>query len=415
MRHPLALTLYLSLTALDGGGPEEALPPPRPEGPLLWAQADGPARLPGLTALAERLAREDGVATLVTLPAASLSALPPAGGTAPAAFSAALSQPPLLRPVPSESAGRIAAFLGYWRPSLLLWAGGALRPGLLARSPVPRLLCEGAPEGPLLGTARWMPGLARATVALFDHALVSDEAAAARLSRAGLPEERLEILPALDPPVPVLPCNERERRDLAQTIGARPVWFAADLPLSEVGAVIAAHRHALRGTHRLLLIAAARDPAEAPMMARAFGEAGLRVSLRAEGGEPDETAAVYLADGPGETGLWLRLAPLVFLGGTLPGGPGGRHPFEAAALGSALLHGPVTAPHDIPWIRLRQAGGAHLVRNAVELGQAIESLLAPDRAARMAHAAWDVATRGAVTLNRLAELVLDRLDRREAA
>lgn len=406
MRHPPALAAYLALTALDGGGPEEAPPPPRPEGPLLWAQADGPARLPGLAALADRLARDEGVATLVTLPAAALDALPP---------SAALARPVLLRACPPESAGRIAAFLGHWRPSVLLWAGGALRPGLLARTPAPRLLCEGAPDGPLLGPGRWMPGLARATLPLFGHALVTGEAEADRLSRAGLLDEQVEILPPLDPPAPVLPCNERERRDLAQTIGARPVWLAADLPLSEVAAVIAAHRHALRGAHRLLLIAAPRDAAETPVMARAFEEAGLRVSLRADGGEPEESAEVYLAEGSGESGLWLRLAPLVFLAGTLPAGPGGRHPFEAAALGSALLHGPVTAPHGVPWMRLDKAGAARLVRNAVELGQAIEGLLAPDRMARMAQGAWDVATQGAATMNRLVELILDRLDARGAA
>ena len=148
-------------------------------------------------------------------------------------------------------------------------------------------------------------------------------------------------------------------------------------------------------------------------MARALGEAGLRVALRAEGEEPEDNTQVYLADGTGEMGLWLRLAPLALLGGTLPGGAGGRNPNEAAALGSALLHGPVVAPHAEAWGRLDAAGAARVVLNGAELGRAVDALLAPDRVAAMAHAGWDVATRGAEVSNRVADLIHEALARRE--
>jgi hypothetical protein len=75
---------------------------------------------------------------------------------------------------------------------------------------MPRLLVDGAPEPQLLECgARW-PRLARAVVPLFDHALVRGDAAAERMTWAGLPEERLEIAGPLEVPAPVLPCNERE-------------------------------------------------------------------------------------------------------------------------------------------------------------------------------------------------------------
>ena len=150
-------------------------------------------------------------------------------------------------------------------------------------------------------------------------------------------------------------------------------------------------------------------------MAQALDEAGLRVALRAEGAEPEDRTQVYLADGTSEMGLWLRLAPLTFLGGTLARGPGGRSPFEAAALGSALLHGPVTAPHKEAWLRLETAGATRAVSNAAELGQAVEALLAPDRAAAMAQAGWDVATEGAEVMNRVADLVEELIFRQDEA
>jgi 3-deoxy-D-manno-octulosonic-acid transferase len=148
-------------------------------------------------------------------------------------------------------------------------------------------------------------------------------------------------------------------------------------------------------------------------MERALGDAGLRVARRAEGEEPGEGTQVFLADGPGEMGLWLRLAPLAFLGGTLPGGCGGRNPFEAAALGAALIHGPNLAPHGEAWGRLGASGASRRVADGAELGRAVEALLAPDRAARMAHAGWDVATKGAEVANRVADLILAALARAE--
>jgi 3-deoxy-D-manno-octulosonic-acid transferase len=142
-------------------------------------------------------------------------------------------------------------------------------------------------------------------------------------------------------------------------------------------------------------------------------EAGLRVAARADGDEPEEATQAFLAEGTGEMGLWLRLAPLSYVGGTLAG-PGGRNPFEAAALGSAILHGPRTAPWEAHWQRLAAAGAARLVRTGAELGGAVESLLAPDRVAAMAHGAWDVATQGAAALARAADVIREALDARDA-
>ncbi len=374
------------------GGPE----PPRPEGPLLWLHADGPERLPALAPLVERLASE-GVSTLLTLPRSA--EVPPCPGSV------------ILRPVPIDRPGAVGAFLEHWRPDTLLWAGGGLRPALLAGARVPKLLVDGAPTPQLLECGSRWPGLARALVPLFDRALVAGDVAAERLARAGLPEERLEIAGPLDAPTPVLPCNERERRDLAQTIGARPVWLAGDLPLSELPAVVAAHRLASRSAHRLLLIIAPRQPEDACAMGTALTETGLRVALRADGDEPEDGTQVYLADGTSEMGLWMRLAPLTFLGGTLPGGAGGRNPFEAAALGAALMHGPVLEPHGEAWSRLDTAGASRVVLNGAELGRAVETLLSPEQSATMAHAGWDVATKGAEVVNRVAELVGEALAR----
>ena len=371
----------------------------RPPGTLAWLHAQDPTRAPALAALARALDEEEDAGCLLTVPpGASLPDLAPGPRLT-------------LRHAPPEALGAIRAFLARWEPDLLLWTGGALRPALLAEARMPRLLVEGAPRAHLLLRGNRVPGLARATVPLLDRAVAADPDAARRLRRAGLPEARVSVAPPLGEPPPILPCNERERRDLAGTLGSRPVWLAGDLPLSELPQVIAAQRLALRSAHRLLVIVAPRDPAEAPAMATMMARASLRVAVRAEGAEPEEAAQAYLAEGTGEMGLWLRLAPLTYVGGTLEtSAAGGRNPFEAAALGSALLHGPRTAPWEAHWDRLASAGAARLVRTGVDLGAAVESLLAPDRMAAMALGAWDVATQGSESVARTARMIRDALD-----
>jgi 3-deoxy-D-manno-octulosonic-acid transferase len=401
-----SLTLA-ALRALRRGGPAPTPPPgppalSRPPGPLVWAHVHDAARIAPLTALADDMAGEgESFHLLVTAP------------DVPANTPASLHA--TLLPAPPDQAGAVAAFLDQWQPDLLLWSGGHFRPLLLPAAmeriaPGRRILIDARAEELAAQGLGWLPGASRALAGGFDRALACDAAAARRLQRLGLPADRIEITGALGSLPPVLACNERERRDLVQTLGARPVWLAAGFTAPEITHLVTAQRTAIRGAHRLLLVALPRDTADLPAAARAFREAGLTPALRAEGEDPGETAQVLLADSMAELGLWYRIAPVTFAGATLPGAGGGsRPPFEVAALGSALVHGPETQPHGPAYQRLARAGAARLVRDGAALGQTVEALLAPDRAAAMAHAAWEVTTDGIEVANRLGELIREGL------
>jgi 3-deoxy-D-manno-octulosonic-acid transferase len=121
---------------------------------------------------------------------------------------------------------------------------------------------------------------------------------------------------------------------------------------------------------------------------------GWAVGLRSEGDEPSDDLSVYIADLPGELGLWLRLAPISFMGGTLTGAPSSRSPMEAAVLGSAILHGPLTGDHAADYRRLDAAGAARVATRPADIAAAVEALSAPDQAAAMAHAAWEISSAG---------------------
>ena len=62
----------------------------------------------------------------------------------------------------------------------------------------------------------------------------------------------------------------------------------------------------------------------------------------------------------GELGLFYRLAPIVFMGGSLVE-HGGQNPIEAAKLGAAILHGPHVFNFADIYEALDAAGGAELV------------------------------------------------------
>jgi 3-deoxy-D-manno-octulosonic-acid transferase len=72
---------------------------------------------------------------------------------------------------------------------------------------------------------------------------------------------------------------------------------------------------------------------------------------------PDSATDVYIADTIGELGLFFRLAPIVFMGGSLIP-HGGQNPIEPVKLGAALVHGPHVQNFADIYAVLGKSGGA---------------------------------------------------------
>ena len=82
--------------------------------------------------------------------------------------------------------------------------------------------------------------------------------------------------------------------------------------------------------------------------------------LRSHDQLPRPSTDIYVADTLGELGLIYRLAPIVFVGGSLVS-HGGQNPIEAIKLGAAVLHGPHVANFAEIYAALDAAGGAEQV------------------------------------------------------
>jgi 3-deoxy-D-manno-octulosonic-acid transferase len=390
---------------------------PRPAGPLVWLHAGEGTEQAALDELVRRL-RENRPEVTVLMTRADR------GDPVPGGPGRALRMRGIIfQPAPLDTARVAAAFLGHWRPDVAVRTGLSLAPATLAaldRRRTPVLMID--LHLPIRASRLvWrVPRLARSLLRGVHRLLAADDLTAQFLRRHGAPSGRIEVLGHLPDSTGALPCNDHERAALAARIGARPVWLALAPSAAELPLVLAAHRQAMRRTHRLLLILA---PPDAPDAAAALAEAGgFSVARQSSDEDPDPATEVWVTEGIAERGLLYRLSPLTFLGQTIDPGPAAEgvaapeiSPYEPAALGSAILHGARTGAYAAAYGKMMRAGATLPVRSAAELAQAVEILQAPDRVAALAHAAWDVASSGAEVADRVIDLVVAALDAREVA
>ena len=308
---------------------------------------------------------------------------------------------------PGDTEGTITRFLDHWRPDFAIVIGYPARPHLLARAHHRRvpLFHATAQRGSTPG-ARKLP----AYLGLFDTCFAAS-ASDANILRSHLrgKSTRVEITGPLSDTVYALHCNEAECSDLSALLGGRPVWLAAEVTRSEIAIIEAAHRKAFRFAHRLLLIVVPRAGEDAHAISAELEALGWRVALRSDLEEPDTDVQIYIADTEDELGLWYRLAPTSFIGGSLTEDVSPTDPFNAAALGSAVLHGPHLGRNSARFNALQSQGASMRVSNADELAEAVITLLAPDKAASLAQGGWAVTTESAHVVERIADIIEERI------
>jgi len=364
----------------------------RPDGCLLWIHAQDAADTGAVAALCQEFARLRGepVFALVT----SIE-------NAAAAPSVAIHQL-----VPGETSGSVARFLDHWSPDAAVVIGPPDRPVLIA---------EAAARGiPLFLTSSYRgqvaPGgrlslLSSSLLEHFTRFLASSAAEAQALYGGNIEQDRVLVTGPLSDTALALPCNQAELDDIGKMLAGRPIWLAAHVTSSEIVSVEAAQRRTIRAAHRLLLIVVPRVPDDGPALSAALEAQGWRTALRSKGEEPEENIQVYVADTKDEMGLWYRLAPITFLGGTFDKDAVASDPFEPASLGSAVVHGPKVGSSSYRFARLRAANATAELASPDELGDMIFSLLAPDKAAILAHAGWSLTSESAHVVEKLAELI----------
>ena len=372
----------------------------RPKGELVWLHLPNLSRLAATVHLIERLCfiRPDTNVLVTTLVKARPEQLP---------------SDILWCPIASEHPSSVESFLSHWRPDLCLWSYGALRPSLIhntATNRIPLFLIDVDASSFPVRRWRWFPGLRQTMLGQFEKIFVVNPTVGQQLVVKIASRTVIEPLGLLQEGKVALLCDAREHSRLAQCFKARPSWLAIGLCKQEIQSVFLAQKHAMRVAHKLLLVVVPDKADDCALMVDHALGLGLKAELWQADAVPGDNVQVLVAHNAQDRALWYRLCPISFLGRTLVSDIGAFDPYDAIALGSAVLHGPYVSPHASSFARLSAVGAAQEVDGADEIGKAVMALIASDLCATMAVAGWQVLTEGAEVCDRLVDLVGERLE-----
>jgi 3-deoxy-D-manno-octulosonic-acid transferase len=337
----------------------------RPPGPLVWVHCASVGEMTSVIPLIEHIHAQN-VSVLLT------------SGTVTSAELAArrLPEGAIHQFVPLDIPRYARRFLRHWQPDLALLVESDLWPNLIietARRNVPLILVNARLSESSFQRWRRLPGTIGGLLDRFDLVLARTQSDARRFGELGAPRVITTGNLKLDVPAP--PVHDPALRDARMAVGRRPLLAAASTHPGEEAVLLEAHKRLRQHFPGLLTVIAPRHPERGPGIAEIAVAAGLRPTLRSQAQLPALTTDIYVADTMGELGLLYRLAPIVFIGGSLVQ-HGGQNPIEAAKLSAAIVHGPHVGNFAEIYQALDDAGGAELVADSDELLQRLGALLA---------------------------------------
>ena len=298
----------------------------RPTGPLVWLHAvsvgESLSLLPLIAALR---ARRPELVLLVTS----------ATRTSAEVIAGRLPSDVIHQFAPVDTPNAASRFLDHWRPGLAVFSENELWPNLIfaaqRRGVRLALLSARMREDSAAGWAR-APASARTLLRAFDLVMPQERESAARLEALGArcgPLLNLKLVGEAPP------ADEAELSRLRQEVGGRPVVLAASTHSGEEALIAEALVERLGPA---LLVIAPRHPERGAAIQEEMRRAGFACARRSAGEATG--GGIYLADTLGELGLFLRLADVVVMGGSLAPGVGGHNPLEAARLAKPVITGP---------------------------------------------------------------------------
>jgi 3-deoxy-D-manno-octulosonic-acid transferase len=337
----------------------------RPDGPLIWIHGASVGEVLAAAALIERL-RALNIRILLT------------SGTVTSAAIVAKRFPAdiIHQYVPYDSPRYVGRFLDHWRPSLALFIESDLWPNLILSSAarrLPMVLINGRMSHRSFPRWRRITTTISALLGRFDICLAQSQVDADRFTALGSRNVITTGNLKLDVPAPPADAGKLERL-MAVTRG-RPIIVAASTHPGEEDMLVETHRTLAGYFPSLLSVVVPRHPDRGEAIARDVAASGLQVGLRSREQLPTATTDIYVADTMGELGLFYRLAPIVFMGGSLVP-RGGQNPIEAIKLGASIVHGPHIFNFTDVYQALDSAGGARQADSQEALVEQLGQLLA---------------------------------------
>jgi 3-deoxy-D-manno-octulosonic-acid transferase len=341
----------------------------RPAGPLVWIHGASVGEVLAAAGLIEKL-RALNLRILLT------------SGTVTSAAIVAKRFPAdvIHQYVPYDSPRYVARFLDHWRPSLALFIESDLWPNLIlagAARRLPMVLINGRMSQRSFPRWRRVSNTISALLGRFEVCLAQSRLDAERFSALG--SRNVVTTGNLKLDVPAPPADPVKLERLMAVTRGRPIVVAASTHPGEEELLADAHRTLAGFFPQLLTVIVPRHADRGETIARTMGATGLQVALRSRDELPTAATDIYLADTMGELGLFYRLSPIVFMGGSLVE-HGGQNPIEAIKLGASIVHGPHVFNFTDVYQALDLAGGARTADSQEALVKQLGQLLADPKA-----------------------------------
>jgi 3-deoxy-D-manno-octulosonic-acid transferase len=355
---------------------------PRTNAPLMWIHAasmgESASVLPLIDAWLEAHPRLRILLTTVTTTSAQFVAT-------------RLPERALHQFAPLDTPQAISRFLQHWQPNMACFVDSELWPNMLMalkKRDIPAVLINGRISE--RSVARWQHAkpLMRQMLACFTHVFAKSDADALRFGEFGANNPvSFGNVKFSSPP---LPADAEMLSALQPLVEERPLWLAASTHAGEEALIIGCHQQVKKRFPTLLTLLVPRHSARGDEVRTLVEAAGLRVAQRSRNEAIRPDTDIYLADTMGEMGLWYRLCPIVWVGGSfIP--HGGQNPFEPARLHCAVLYG--THMHNFTEFctALEAAGASMVVKDGEALAHAVIRLLTtPQECDRLSSAAYHV-------------------------
>jgi 3-deoxy-D-manno-octulosonic-acid transferase len=336
----------------------------RPEGPLVWIHGASVGEVLAAAALIERL-RALNMRILLT------------SGTVTSAAIIAKRFPAdiIHQYIPYDSPRFVSRFLNHWQPSLALFIESDLWPNLIlsaAKRRVPMVLINARMSQ--RSFPRWQKFSATigALLSRFEICLAQSETDAERFSALG--SRGVVVTGNLKLDVQAPPGDAAKLDKLTALTRGRPIIVASSTHPGEEEIILETHKTLTSFFPGLLTVIVPRHAHRGESIAEIVTASGAQVALRSREELPHADTDIYVADTMGELGLFYRLSPVVFMGGSLVP-HGGQNPIEAIKLGASVVHGPHVFNFTDVYEALDGAGGAKLADSSEQLVKQLGQML----------------------------------------
>jgi 3-deoxy-D-manno-octulosonic-acid transferase len=341
----------------------------RPAGPLVWIHGASVGEVLAAAALIERL-RALGMRILLT------------SGTVTSAEIIAKRFPAdiIHQYIPYDSPRFVARFLDHWKPSLALFIESDLWPNLIisaAKRRLPMVLINARMSQ--RSFPRWQKFSATigALLGRFEICLAQSETDAERFSALG--SRSVVVTGNLKLDVQAPPGDAVKLDKLIAVTRGRPIIVASSTHPGEEEIILETHKTLTSFFPKLLTVIVPRHAHRGADIAQMITVADAQVALRSREELPHAGTDIYVADTMGELGLFYRLSPVVFMGGSLVP-HGGQNPIEAVKLGASVVHGPHVFNFTDVYEALDGAGGAKLADSSEQLVKQLGQMLGNEAA-----------------------------------